>query len=56
MYTLCTTEKTALQQRQFEQAFLEYSLEVPYERTTLPPSALRAATSLKEGGKTRPPP
>ncbi|MBQ7001847.1 MAG: TetR/AcrR family transcriptional regulator [Oscillospiraceae bacterium] len=47
MYTLCTTEKTALQQWQFEQAFLEYSLEVPYDDITISELCRRAGLSRK---------
>ena len=47
MYTLCTTEKTALQQRQFEQAFLEYSLEVPYDDITISELCRRAGLSRR---------
>ena len=47
MYTLCTTEKTALQQRQFEKVFLEYSLEVPYDDITISELCRRAGMSRK---------
>lgn len=47
MYTLCTTEKTALQQLQFEKAFLELSLELPYDDITVSELCRRAGLSRK---------
>lgn len=47
MYKLCTTEKTALQQRQFESAFLTLSLELPYDDITISEICRRAGLSRK---------
>lgn len=47
MYKLCTTEKTALQQRQFEQAFLELSQELLYDDITISELCRRAGLSRK---------
>lgn len=47
MYTLCTTEKTALQQRQLERAFLAVSLEMPYDDITISEICRRAGLSRK---------
>ncbi len=47
MYTLCVTEKTALQQRRFEAAFLEMSQEMPYDDITISELCRRAELSRK---------
>lgn len=47
MYTLCSTEKTALQQRQFERAFLMLSQEIPYDDITISELCRRAGLSRK---------
>ncbi len=47
MYTLCVTEKTALQQRTFEAAFLALALEVPYDDITISELCRRAGLSRK---------
>lgn len=47
MYKLCTTEKTALQQRQFEQAFLELGQEMLYDDITISELCRRAGLSRK---------
>ena len=47
MYTLCTTEKTAQQQRQFERAYLEIALETPYDDITISEVCRRAGLSRK---------
>jgi len=47
MYTLCVTEKTARQQREFEAAFLEYAREVPYDDITISELCRRAGLSRK---------
>lgn len=47
MYKLCTTEKTAHQQRQLEQAFLSLSLELPYDDITISEICRRAGLSRK---------
>lgn len=47
MYKLCTTEKTALQQRQFEAAFLAVAQEMPYDDITISEVCRRAGLSRK---------
>lgn len=47
MYKLCTTEKTALQQKQFEQAFLELAQEAIYDDITISELCRRAGLSRK---------
>lgn len=47
MYTLCTTEKTALQQKQFEQTFLQMLLEEDYDTITISDLCRRAGLSRK---------
>lgn len=47
MYTLCTTEKTALQQKQFEQTFLQMLLEDDYDSITISDLCRRAGLSRK---------
>ena len=47
MYTLCTTEKTAQQQLQFEQTFLQMLLEVYYDEITISDLCRRAGLSRK---------
>ena len=47
MYTLCTTEKTALQQKQFEQVFLQMLLESDYDNITVSDLCRRAGLSRK---------
>ena len=47
MYTLCTTEKTALQQKQFEQTFLQMLLEDDYDNITISDLCRRAGLSRK---------
>lgn len=47
MYTLCTTEKSARQQRQFETAFLSLSLEQSYDDITISEVCRRAGLSRK---------
>ena len=47
MYTLCTTEKTALQQKQFEQTFLQMLLEEDYDNITISDLCRRAELSRK---------
>ena len=47
MYTLCNTEKTALQQRQFEQCFLQMLLESDYDTITISDLCRRAGLSRK---------
>ena len=47
MYTLCTTEKTAQQQRQFEKAFLELALEIAYDDLTVSELCRKAGLSRK---------
>lgn len=47
MYTLCTTEKTALQQKQFEQVFLHMLLEEDYDNITVSDLCRRAGLSRK---------
>ena len=47
MYTLCTTEKTAQQQKQFEQAFLQMLLESHYDDITISDLCRRAGLTRK---------
>ena len=47
MYTLCTTEKTALQQKQFEQTFLHMLLEDDYDNITISDLCRKAGLSRK---------
>ena len=47
MYILCTTEKTALQQKQFEQTFLQMLLEDDYDNITISDLCRRAGLSRK---------
>lgn len=47
MYKLCSTEKTALQQRRFEQVFLELATELPYDDFTISELCRRAGLSRK---------
>jgi len=47
MYKLCTTEKTAMQQRQFEQSFLAISQEMLYDDITISELCRRAGLSRK---------
>ena len=47
MYTLCTTEKTAQQQQQFEQTFLQMLLENDYDNITISELCRRAGLSRK---------
>ena len=47
MYTLCTTEKTARQQYQFEQTFLQMLLESHYDEITISELCRRAGLSRK---------
>ena len=47
MYTLCTTEKTAMQQKQFEQCFLQMLLESDYDTITISDLCRRAGLSRK---------
>ena len=47
MYTLCTTEKTALQQKQFEQTFLQMLLENHYDEITISDLCRRVGLSRK---------
>ena len=47
MYTNCTTEKTALQQKQFEQVFLQMLLEDYYDNITISELCRRAGLSRK---------
>ena len=47
MYTLCTTEKTAQQQKQFEQVFLQMLLESHYDAVTISELCRRAGLSRK---------
>ena len=47
MYKLCTTEKTAQQQRQFAKVFLELALEMPYDDITISELCRRAGLSRK---------
>lgn len=47
MYTLCITEKTAMQQQQFEQAFLQMALEMEYDCITVSDLCRRAGLSRK---------
>ena len=47
MYTLCATEKTAMQQRQFEEAFIELLREYPYDTITISQLCRYAGLSRK---------
>jgi len=47
MYTLCTTEKTASQQKQFEQTFLHMLLESDYDAITVSDLCREAGLSRK---------
>ena len=47
MYTLCNTEKTALQQRLFEQTFLQMLLEDDYDNITISDLCRKAGLSRK---------
>ena len=47
MYTLCTTEKTAQQQQQFEQTFLHMLLESHYDDITISDLCRRAGLTRK---------
>jgi len=47
MYTLCNTEKTALQQKQFEQTFLQMLLEDDYDNITISDLCRKAGLSRK---------
>ena len=47
MYTLCTTEKTAQQQLQFEQTFLQMLLEMYYDDVTISELCRRSGLSRK---------
>lgn len=47
MYTLCATEKTALQQQIFEQTFLQMLLESDYDTITISELCRRAGLSRK---------
>ena len=47
MYTLCTTEKTAMQQKQFEQTFLQMLLEDDYDNITISDLCRKAGLSRK---------
>lgn len=47
MYKLCSTEKTAQQQRQFERVFLELSQEMPYDDITISHLCRQAGLSRK---------
>ena len=47
MYTLCTTEKTASQQKRFEQTFLQMLLESDYDTITISDLCRRAELSRK---------
>ena len=47
MYTLCTTEKTAQQQHQFEQTFLQMLLESHYDEITISDLCRRAGLTRK---------
>ena len=47
MYTLCTTEKTAQQQQQFEQTFLQMLLESHYDDITISDLCRRAGLTRK---------
>lgn len=47
MYTLCVTEKTAQQQHQFEQTFLQMLLESDYDSITISDLCRRAGLSRK---------
>ena len=47
MYTLCSTEKTATQQHQFEQTFLQMLLEMYYDEITISDLCRRAGLTRK---------
>lgn len=47
MYTLCTTEKTAEQQRQFEKTFLQMLLDSDYDSITISDLCRKAGLSRK---------
>lgn len=47
MYTMCVTEKTAGQQRHFEQCFLQMMLELHYDEITISDLCRRAGLSRK---------
>lgn len=47
MYTMCVTEKTAQQQRQFEKTFLQMMLEMDYDTITISDLCRRAGLSRK---------
>lgn len=47
MYTLCTTEKTAEQQRQFEKTFLQMLLDSNYDSITISDLCRKAGLSRK---------
>jgi len=47
MYTLCSTEKTAQQQRQFERVFLQMLLEGDYDSITISDLCRKAGLSRK---------
>lgn len=47
MYTLCTTEKTAQQQQQFEKTFLQMLLESDYDAITISDLCRQAGLSRK---------
>ena len=47
MYTMCITEKTAEQQKQFEQCFLQMLLESDYDSITISDLCRRAGLSRK---------
>ena len=47
MYTLCVTEKTAQQQKAFEETFLQMLLESHYDTITISDLCRRAGLSLK---------
>jgi len=47
MYTLCSTEKTAQQQRQFEKVFLQLLLEMDYDVITISELCRRTGLSRK---------
>ena len=47
MYTMCVTEKTAEQQKQFEQCFLQMMMEYHYDEITISDLCRRAGLSRK---------
>ena len=47
MYTMCVTEKTAEQQKQFEQTFLQMLLEDDYDNITISDLCRRVGLSRK---------